>query len=318
MTFVEGGHLFEVGDVSTRPARCLTAVDPADTGPLRWSPNGERVLLGGATVVDATGTRPSGYFAENRDVDWSAPSGKALIAPSVNDGTLVWRSSTDSKSRIDVSFLAETTAAAYHPAGRAIIAAGTTEDGRTGIYLASNRGKDRKELAVVDDPATTAITEVAFNSDGGVVEFLHQHAGFYHVHQLQIPGLQLVDLVEEPGTADRLTVSDTDRQTVAWRRTTPDGQVTVRISFDGSAAVDAVAGAGAQGSTLEPVGWLPVNHLVVLEHPAGSPDGPGRLWIVSQNQSAQQLASGVERAAVRTIHGEYNELPTDIAEQAPG
>ena len=312
VTFVAGGYLYEIGDESET---CLFALDAKDAGPIRWSPNGEHVLLGGATVADSASVRPSGYFAENRNVTWSAPTGKALIAPSVKDGTLVWRSSTDAASRLDVSFLSDTTAADYHPAGRGIVAAGIDENGGGGIFLASNRGENRQTLATFDATESN-VSDVAFDQRGTRVYFLHHHTnGDEHVHYVGIPGLELTTLVQSTRPTSHLTMSLVDDQAAAWQVDNGDGTTAVGVALgDTVSTVD--LGTGAD-HVMEPVGWLSGERLVVLQRDRGDHSGSGTLWVWTSG-SATQLADGVERAAVRVIRGDYDELPTEIAQQAPG
>mgnify|MGYP000851218758 CR=1 FL=1 len=275
------------------------------------------MLLGGATVADDTGQRESGFFPQNTQVVWSAPTGKSLIAPSVNDGGLVKRSSTDPAQRLDVSFLADTTAAGYHPAGRAIVAAGVDDNGTGGVFLASNVGKDPKVLALYDQQES-AVDEVAFDESGSHLFFLHHHAdGTEHVHQLGLPDLGLTTLYEAPGRkVGRLAVSSVDEQTAAWQ---------IGAGSDGASVSTAIAGVigsvdiGVPGATLEPIGWLPGHRLVVVQRPAGNPDGVGSVWIWNaDNASATKLVDGAGRVAVRVVRGPYQELPDQIAEQAPG
>lgn len=311
VTFVANGRLYESAGDGT--VACLTEVTADESGPIRWSPDATRVLLGGSVSTGENGRHATGYFATNPDVTWSAPTGKALIAPSVNDGTLVWRNSTDAGERLDVSFLADTVAATYHPAGKAIAAIGTDENGSTGLYLASNRGEDRKQLTFAEDPGDARLTELAFDADGASVFFLHLHSGVYHVHRLVIDGLVLTDVADEPGAADHLVASTTVDGSVAWQQT--DGEThTVRAIFAGG---ELVTMSGAEATTaLEPVGWWG-DRLVVLEHENGS-TGAGTLWSWSGSEGPVQLAAGVERAATRVERGPFLELPTEITQQAVG
>jgi hypothetical protein len=310
-TFIVGAQLFEIG--ADGQVACLTDIDPGDTGPVRWSPDATRVLIGGATIAGDFGSRDTGYFPENLDVTWSAPTGKALVAPSVRDGGLVWRSSDNAGDRKDVSFLTDTVAAAYHPAGKAIAAIGVSETGSAGLYLATNRGEDRQQLTFLEDPAT-AITELAWDADGSSLSFIHDHSGFHHVHRLIVNGLVLTDISQEDGVGDMLVASTVSQGDIAWRQTL-GAQVTVRASFANGLAESyppSVPGVGA-----EPVGWLG-RELIVLERPAADPTEPGTLWAWSGGASVRQLIAGVERAAVRIPRGAYVELPTEIIQQAVG
>jgi hypothetical protein len=271
------------------------------------------VLIGGATVAGDFGARQTGYFAENRSVTWSAPTGKALLAPSVRDGGLVWRSADDPGDRLDVSFLTDTVAAAYHPSGKGIAAIGVDENGSAGVYLASNRGENREQLTFLEDPST-AITELAWDGAGTSLMFIHDHGNFHHVHRLQIDGLVLTDIAEEPGLADMLTSSTVEGGGVAWRQIL-DGAVMVRADF-GAGAVETYP-ASDPAMTAEPAGWVG-GELLVVERRADDPTAPGTLWAWSGGTSVRQLATGIDRAAARSALGPYAELPGEITQQAVG
>ncbi len=322
VTFTVGARLFEF-DPASGSISCLSDAGAA-TGPMRWSPDGTRVLIDPTTVVDAGGDRPSGYFAENQQVTWSAPSGKALIAPAVKDGHLIWRDSHDAAKRLDISFLDTTNVAAYHPAGRAIVAAGTAEDGVAGVYLASNRGQDRRPIATLTDVGST-IKGVGFSMSGDQIIFLHQHADqLHHIHAVHLPDLQLTTIDEIDGDGSQLTISTVEENVVAWQATRTNTTVEIRAAIGASInpgdVVTTVATAPA-GDRLQPVGWLSEHRLVYLHQPGGDANVPAtlHLWTNSGGTPTDTvIAADVLRSAVRVAHGPFNELPTDIAEQAPG
>ena len=90
------------------------------------------MLLNSATVFDGSQALPTGYFTSNTRVSWSYPTGKALIAPAVADNHLLWRTTGQPETRLDISFLERTDVAAYHPAGKNIFAAGQAATARPG------------------------------------------------------------------------------------------------------------------------------------------------------------------------------------------
>ncbi|MEQ1700631.1 MAG: hypothetical protein ABMA25_10990, partial [Ilumatobacteraceae bacterium] len=139
-TFATAGMLWGIDDAGT--VTCLADLGGRVVTWLSWSPDGDEVLIGPNTVLRADGTfTDSGYFADNTAVRWSAPTGKALVAPKASTGALIWRNAHDSGERIDVTFTDATTSAAYHPAGKHIAAAGVGRAGNgPGVFLASNRG----------------------------------------------------------------------------------------------------------------------------------------------------------------------------------
>ena len=297
--------------------RCLFTVTAEATGKVAWSSAADRVLLGPAIVADTAGVRASGYFSTNTKVVWSTPTGKALIAPKADTGQLVWRSSTNQATRLDVSFLQRTDFAAYHPSGKAIAATGVGRDGVPGVYVATNRGKSPKLLARLETP-NSELTELGFSSSGTLLFFLHHHddTGGYHVHRLQLSSLALTDVVEEPGTARHLTVSTVDDETLAWQVAQDATPLRVEASI-GSGPVSTVD--VGPGLDVEPVGWLSSTRLVVRSVPTGSPSGSvGDLWLWSPGAAPVHLASGISQAAVRIPQGVYQDPPDAGEAQAPG
>ncbi len=273
ITFVRDGRVLEVAADGTG-AHCL--LDAADaSGRLQWSSAGDRVLLGPATVADASGRRASGFFADNTKVSWSTPTGKALIAPRATDGKLVWRSSTNSADRLDVSFMEHTDFAVYHPSGKAIAATGVGLDGTPGVFIATNRGAAPQAIARLETPNST-LTELGFEMSGQALFFVHHHddTGDYHVHRLELSSLTLIR--RDRGGGDGQPPhgqhgAGRDARLAGQRRRSAaagDGQRRRRR---------AGGGRRGRGVDAEPVGWLADGHLVVRTQPAGSAAGtPGR------------------------------------------
>jgi hypothetical protein len=268
-------------------------------------------------VADASGRRASGFFADNTKVSWSTPTGKALIAPRATDGKLVWRSSTDSADRLDVSFMERTDFAVYHPSGKAIAATGVGLDGTPGVFIATNRGAAPQAIARLETPNST-LTELGFEMSGQALFFVHHHddTGDYHVHRLELSSLTLSDVIEAPGTASHLTVSTVQDETLAWQVGVDGQPLQVMASVGGAAPVAVEVGAGVDA---EPVGWLADGRLVVRTQPAGSAVGtPGDLWLWSAGAAPVHVAAGVAQAAVRVPQGPFVDPPDRIEAQAPG
>jgi hypothetical protein len=277
--------------------------------PLRWSATGERVLIDPATIEGPAGARASGFDTANQTVSWSTPTGKALIDidPATHD--LIWHSSTSNNTQ-DISFLARTDEAVYHPAGKGIAAVGLSEDGVYGIWLASNRGENRQLITRIDDPTTPA-TDLAFSSDGLSLQFIHRAA-----HRLQLQGLTLEEVGVEGRQEGNLTVS-TVEQIDAYTTGPCDG--TGSIVGNGT-DLRAVAGSpfAAGTMTLRPVGWLSGLRLVIAARSSGC-DGPADVWIWSSpTNTFERVGSSVSSIAVRIPHGPFEELPPTIDEAAPG
>lgn len=296
VTFTRGGRLLQVD--GNGALACLTEVAAEQTGPLRWSPDATRLLLGGSTLVDRNGTRDTGYFANNTQVTWSLPLGKALLAPSVNDGTLVWRSSSNAGDRKDVSFLTDTIAADYHSTGEFIVAIGTDETGASGLYLASNRGQNRQQLANVDDPSTT-LTDVATDATGSAAYFIHDHGDTYHIHGRTLAGGEsLFDVHEGTGDAAQLTPSEEFDGLLAWTERAASGS---KVMVVRPASIPEAVAVPAPDSSAEPIGWIGLD-LILLTRPDPAGAQPGTLWRLSADGVLTRVATGVDRAAVRVMH----------------
>ena len=314
MSWIQDGQLRVIGDDGV--PRCLLRV-ATDTSTVRWSPTGQRVLVDPHTVAGPEGTRASGYNATNQTVSWSQPTGKALLGITEAKGELTWRDSTKD-DRKAISFLARTDEAVYHPAGRGIVAVGVDESGIYGVWLASNRGENRKLIARIDDP-TTPVSHLTFSVDGTTLYFIHDHADAHHVHALQLAGLILTDYVTDPRPISDLTVSTTD-SSVAWRAGRCDGSGSVLVTAPTTSPgtdLRSVAGSPFASSTIQPIGWLSDARLVIAARASGC-DGPADVWIWSNTGGFEQIGAGWTSVSVRTPRGPFQELPATIEEAAPG
>jgi hypothetical protein len=256
--------------------------------------------------------RATGFDAADTGVSWSYPTGKALIAPDQADGGLTWHNSRNGNDQLDVSFLARTDVAVYHPAGKHIIAAGVGLDGVPGLYLASNRGANARPLVTLEDPSTS-ITEIAVDPEGCFLSFVHDHGDVYHLHQLLLQGLSLINETTSTAPIGGLTQGVVVMD-LAWREGDCDGVVQTK-SYSGSGFL--VAEPGVVGRSVSPVGWLDSNNLVVAVRDRGC-DGPAEVWVASPDGSGHQVLPTVEAVSVRTVLGFWGELPDDINAQAPG
>ena len=314
VTFEVGTRLYTVNPASGTSS-CLTELTLDNVGPLRWSPAGDRVLLNSVTVFDGTRALPSGYISTNNRVSWSFPTGKALIAPAVADNHLLWRTAGQPATRTDISFLARTDVAAYHPAGRNIFAAGQAADGTAGLFLAGNRGQNPRLIARLDEP-NTVITEIAPDPSGSRVYFIHDHRnGTFHLHALDLPGLTITDVATVAEPVAKLTVSSAAGAAIAARLGDCAGLTHTQV-YDAAAAVDQPAAFAALST--EPIGWLDAQQLVLSARASGCA-GPSDLWIWNiATSAATPLISGVDAAAIRSVLTSFGELPGDINSAAPG
>ena len=151
-----------------------------------------------------TGTKPTGFDADNLSVSLSAPTGSATIGVDPASHRLLHRGSNGAVT--DISFLAQTDEAIYHPSGKRIAAVGTDANGAYGIWLSSNTGADPKQILSVEDP-TKPVTDLSFSADGSILRFIH---GF--VHELVISNLQLFEepfILVDPESGVSLSVMTT-------------------------------------------------------------------------------------------------------------
>lgn len=307
------GQLLELSSDGQR-ATCLADLPGPLSGPVTWSPAGDRVLLGADTVLDANGVRATGFAASNTGVSWSYPTGKALIAPDPDDGGLAWHNARNGNDQLDISFLARTDVAAYHPAGKNIIAAGVGLDGVPGLYLASNRGANARVITTLDDPSTS-ITDIAVDSSGLVLSFVHDHGDMQHIHRLSLQGLELIDYAMSSDPIGALTFGADPYSALAYREGDCDGIVLTKLANGGSGMV--MTALGLAGRSVSPVGWLDGQQLVVAVRDRGC-DGPAEVWVIAPQGGGRQVLPAVEAVSVRTVLSAWGELPDDINAQAPG
>jgi hypothetical protein len=306
ITWIEDGRLQRVESDGT--TRCLQDGVTSQT-PTRWSATGDRVLIDPATIDGPAGSRASGFDAANETVSWSAPSGKAIISIDPATHHLIWHSSTSSNTQ-DISFLARTDEAVYHPAGKGIAAVGLAEDGTYGIWLASNRGQNPKLITRIDDP-TTPPTDLAFSADGLSLWFIHRA-----LHVLLLQGLILDEVGVEGREEDNLTVS-TVESGVAYTTGPCDGTGSI-IAEDTDLRTAADSPFADGTTTLRPVGWLGGLRLVIAARPSGC-DGPADVWIWSSPaKTFERVGSNLSSVAVRIPQGPSQELPANIEQAAPG
>ena len=275
---------------------------------LSWSPDGDEVLVGPDALLQADGIlSATSDFAANAAVGWSAPTGKALIAPDATTGHLIWRNAHDPTTRIDVSFVDSVTSAAYHPAGKLIVAAGMGRDGKgQGVFVASNRGANPRRIGQLE-PGSTA-TEVAFDMSGNSIVFVHRHAGgVSHIHRYAFHGSTLLTLAHLHVTPTHLTVSQVDEGDVAWTQPNSLADSTTHVLLAGTTT--AVVANPPEGEHVsDPIGWLPGHRLLVGSRPAGTPGSATfELWEWSKT-GMSRVIDGVSAAATRTVHGPYVEL----------
>ena len=296
ITFVTGDRLFGVLPDGTG-GRCLATIAPAVRGAVSWSPDATRAVVGAASVLDAGGTRSSGFNPANVRVQWEFPAGQGLIGPSDTNNTLIRRDMGPVNVRTEITFLAKTLFAVSHPTGQALIASGIDPSGVAGVFLADPAGRGRQPLLTAG--AGTQITEIAADAEGDDVYLVSETAGGYAVHRLHLSDLTVLELSTEPAPAGRLTVGPPGG-TAAWRVGLCNSVTELRVRDDRSGSTRPIGEATPfQGLSVAPVGWLDAARLVLTARPIGC-DGPADVWIWNLlDGSAALVTKNVEFVAVR-------------------
>ncbi len=302
ITFVAGERLMaSTPDGST--VSCVAEIRREQRGTVQWAPDGSRALLAAATVLDADGTRGSGFDTGSPRVRWELPDGAGLISPSSSGNSLVRREATSASSRTELTFLERTWAAAPHPFGwGTVVAAGRARDGQRGIFAGPEPDQPPRLLLNLVDPEET-ITELAVDAAGDTVYFVTDNGAQFRVHQLAVATLTLGQLEVAQAPVSALTGGAAWRS-VAWRVGLCNSITQVRYRDDRTGrALTVGPGTPLEGLALSPVGWLDSGRLVVAARTLGC-DGPADVWVWDLlNGSATLLVKSVEFPAVR-VRGE--------------
>jgi hypothetical protein len=294
ITVVVGGRLYGVA-AETGDVRCL--MDEIDTTDFAWGPQGDRLRVGTrAMTPDGDVTLPaSGAY------EWTAPTGKSVM---LVEPDRVAKVAVDGSGTEDITFLATTDAAVYHPSGTRVLAIGTDFDGQYGLFMAANTGADPTLLAFDEGAVMTA---PGWTGAGEPLFVAAHNDGPWHVHKVVVTedGALEGPILEEGGFAlDRLMASSHDPLLVAFRRSAASSP---GCSVDGRATVIGVDLPEPLASmTSAPSGWLPGERLLVLSYPGGC-DGAADLWLFSAGfcpgsvYGASLIATSIDGAAARTI-----------------
>ena len=319
----QGQLTFAFGDrvYGLNPDATLTCLADLSLTPdvLLWSPDGDEVLLAPQRLLRADGTVvDTGFLETNTGISWSQPTGQALIAPNSANGQLIWRNAGNLDERLDVTFTNGTIAAVYHPSGTRIAAIGTgMNDGKTGVFLASNRGEKAQRLDEAQDGVKP--TELGFDMSGSSLVFVRkQSAGGATVVRYLLGSGDLLTIAERSGVVPtRLTVSAVDEGDVAWVEPGADGLDQVHAAV-GLEAVDATLVATPAGSSAQPIGWLPGNRLAVAVRSNGSVTGAFDVWIWTP-AGALPVIGGADASGVRAAHGPWSNPPgADVGSETSG
>lgn len=296
VSFVVGDRLFSVAPDGTQ-IRCLTALDDTQRGPVRWSPTGERVLVNSATVIDADGSRETGFKTDNTRVRWVWPGGDALIAPTSSNNTLVRRDAVTAE-RSEVTFLWQTELAISHPAGTKLLASGLSPDGERGVFIAGADGSDWATVALLAED-DTAVVDLAVDAAGTDLYVVTTDLDRYEIRRVTFPTLALSEVDSDQEPIGDLVVGPVSK-TLAWRVGLCNSTAATRVLDERSGQPVTVGEVGPlDGLSVGPVGWLDASRLVVVARPLGC-SGPGDLWIWNAlDGSASLLIRAVEFPAVR-------------------
>ncbi|MFN8020543.1 MAG: hypothetical protein U0Q03_03345 [Acidimicrobiales bacterium] len=297
VTFVVADRLYGMS-VDGTIARCLLPLQPAQRGPVSWSPDAAKALVNVSTLFDITGVRASGFEVGNTGVRWEYPDGAGIFSP-VSDGrSLARRDAVDPTQRTDVSFLGRTSAAVAHPGGGVRIAAGQAADGTRGVYAATDAGDGARLLAGIADPALDVL-ELAAAPDGSAVWVLTDNGAQFRIHRLLLGDLSLLEVTREQAPISQLTTGAATGS-LAWKVGLCNSVTTTRVLDDRSGVPRTVGEATPlAGQSVAPLGWLDAARLVVSARPFGC-DGPGDVWVWNLlDGSALLLVKNVEFPAVR-------------------
>lgn len=290
-TVLLGGRLYGLGADLATP-RCL--LDGVTGSEVEWGPLADRVRIGDSIY----GEFQTRTFAEAVDLEWTAPTGSRLVVVSADGLTKV---PLDGSVPENITFLDETEAVAYHPAGTHFLAIGTDTFGQYGMWFADNVGVNFvlvafDEDATISDAAWSWLNEpmfVAGHSDGS-----------WHIHRVELVegSFEGPIVVESNQAIDMLMPSPYDPVMIGFRTAGTQGVECVDGAKAAVRGVDLPAPLAALTST--PVGWLSSERLLVLAFPDGC-DSPGDLWVFSagfcpgSTYGAELLISGVDGAGAR-------------------
>lgn len=284
VTTIEEGQL-RAYDPERFSSKCLATVasdNPnfmSDTRPPRWSPEGDRVLIGGRAIsADGAVTKP---LAAGSDLsaEWSRPTGTSVVSVA-SDGRLLKQSSFGGRPE-DISFLARHDDVAYHPAGLHIATSGLTSDGEYGLYLATNLGTEVELIARGE--AARFITNLRFAEDGQSLYYTARHDPTnWHLHRLFIGADPFLATLAKQQKDFEYAVSSFNNRLIAWfvpgdcaagepgKFKVVGGRLGIKIPGD------------LRERNIHPVGWLRAGQLVVrVASPGCSAPQPGTVYVLS-------------------------------------
>jgi hypothetical protein len=315
VTFIRDGKMFGIRpEGAGLVQRCLAEMEPIDTGPILWGPQGDRYLIGNKTFVIGD-TRATTGFADNQIATWSAPKGTAILRVDPQTKKVAKRNNVDDPTITSLSVMSEAYDALYHPAGRNIAVVGrTTPDSTYGIWLITNDG-DKPTLVTRGEDAKR-LRLLGWDSGGSLLNFYAEHLdGTEHLHTIGLPGLNLGD-VAAPGESARLAEAQV-RVSGGYRRGDCEtGSVALSLDAPGGPVTLDLAAKDAR--------LISYGNDSFIATRTDRCDGPEDLWgwrggsFAGKGTAPAKLVAGVTNIAVRYRSSPPLELPDDITAQAPG
>jgi WD40-like Beta Propeller Repeat len=299
VSFVADGRLFSVSANGDR-ARCVA--EGVESAAVTWGARGDRFLLGDADDAEV--------FLESSNQAITEPGrGAALQGLSRPEGTQVVFVTDDGNKLVkvpseggppnDISFLARHDEAVYHPAGTHVAVVGEDPEGNYGIYLATNEGKNVRQLVAVTD--AQEVYEPVFSHDGDTMFYVADHGGRWDLHSFSLSSTpnaategQLATVAGFRERIDRVAVSAFAEYRVAYRVGDCESGYRTFVHAGSRKYEAAPALTGA-----EPVGWLPNGDLIVgSSSDPCAPDPSFDLYRARRN-AHDLIVSGVTRPAIR-------------------
>ncbi len=309
VTFFRAGELVGISEIGGRFAeRCLVKLAAGDTGPVRWGPQGDRVLLGNRTFV-VNETRTDTGFGGTDIVTWSAPKGTALLRLDPAAKKVAKRNNLDNAA-ITSFDVAEANDALYHPAGKAVVFVGRlTKESPYGIWLMSNEG-ERPQIITVGEDAKR-IRLLGWSAGGSLLDFWAEHFdGATHIHHLRLPGLVIEDYGD--GTSTNLADVQRNHPRALVTGTCEDRSLSVRLNgFFGRDSWP------LKQRDVRVLGVDDEHQIITVATRETTCDGPEDIWRWD-SVSPKLVARGVTDVSVREVAPRPFELPDDITGRAPG
>jgi hypothetical protein len=312
ITVVVGVRLYGLGEDNATP-RCL--VDGVTSRDIEWGPEGDRLRIGNTIIT------PSRTFSVDGALSlvWTTPTGKRIVDVA---GDTVEKIDVDGSATDDITFLQQTTALAYHPAGTHVLAVGDDGAGQYGLWLANNEGEG--PLLIASD-AGAQVLDPAWTWLGEPVFVAAHSLGPWHIHRVDITedgALEGPILVETTVPLDHLLPSPFDPVLIAYRDSASADVACTDGSHANVMGVDMPEPLASM--TTSPVGWLSTERLLVLANPDGC-GSPGQLWVFTagfcpgSEYGVAPVIDEIDAAAARSIAPEPPQPPdfSGAADSAP-